>query len=75
MLLKHVLYFVRCYFYAFFSFLPPLPRLLNLSKSSLTQGDSQYIAGIHPEMDPEHAQGLFSVLTGEESLVEKWAVS
>ena len=56
-------------------FLFPLYRLLSLSKSSLPQGDSHYIAGMHPEMDPEQSHGLFSVLTGEKKLVDKWVVS
>ncbi len=48
-------------------------RLLSLSKSSLAEGE--YIAGAHPETNPEQAPGLFSaLLTGEKSLPEKWAV-
>ena len=47
-------------------------RLLSLSKSSLA--DSQFVAGIHPEADPEQSAGILSVLTGEKSLPEKWAV-
>ena len=44
-----------------------------MSKSSLAA--SQFVAGIHPETDPEQSAGILSVLTGEKSLPEKWAVS
>ena len=47
-------------------------RLQSLSKQSLA--DSQFVAGIHPEADPEQSAGIFAVLTGEKSLPEKWAV-
>ena len=47
-------------------------RLLSLSKSSLA--DSQFVAGIHPEADPEQSAGILSVLTGEKNLPERWAV-
>lgn len=47
-------------------------RLQSLSKQSLA--DSQFVAGIHPEADPEQSAGIFAVLTGEKSLPERWAV-
>ena len=58
--------------------LPPflLRRLLSLAKSSLTESSSKFVAGTHPDTNPEQAPGLFSaLLTGEKALPDRWAVS
>ena len=55
------------------TFKPPVSfssaRLLSLAKSSLTENSGKFVAGTHPDTNPEQAPGLFSaLLTGEKAL-------
>jgi len=53
----------------------PSARLLSLAKSSLTESSGKFVAGTHPDTNPEQAPGLFSaLLTGEKALPDRWAV-
>ena len=53
-----------------------LLRLLSLAKSSLTENSGKFVAGTHPDTNPEKAPGLFSgLLIGEKALPDRWAVS
>ena len=50
-------------------------RLLSLAKSSLTENSGDFVAGTHPDTNPEHSRGIFSgLLAGEKALPDKWAV-
>ena len=50
-------------------------RLLSLAKSSLTENSGDFVAGTHPDNNPEHSRGIFSgLLAGEKPLPDKWAV-
>ena len=50
-------------------------RLLSLAKSSLTENSGDFVAGTHPDTNPEHSRGIFSgLLAGEKPLPDKWAV-
>ena len=52
-----------------------VPRLLSLAKSSLTENSGDFVAGTHPDTNPEHSRGIFSgLLAGEKALPDKWAV-
>jgi len=58
------------------SFFPFYYRLLSLAKSSLTESSGKFVAGTHPNTNPEQAPGLFSaLLTGEKALPDRWTVS
>ena len=68
----HVTIHTKTHNYVLMLYLSFAYRLQSLSKQSLA--DSQFVAGIHPEADPEQSAGIFAVLTGEKSLPERWAV-
>ena len=64
----HNMYVIRCVWY--------IPLRLKNKCSNLAESGDDFVAGTHPDRDPEQASGLLSVfITGDKSPATRWAVS